>query len=75
MVKIFDFSSPENFIEALKRDGVMVYTSGGKFKSSPSVTSDESVFMYVADNNDELVSIILSSASKVRGATKIVKGE
>lgn len=75
MVKIFDFSSPENFIEALKRDGVMVYTSGGEFKSSPSVTSDESVFMYVADNNDELVSIILSSASKVRRATKSVKGD
>lgn len=75
MVKNFDFSSPENFIEALKRDGVMVYTSGGKFKSSPSVTSDESVFMYVADNNDELVSIILSSASKVRGATKVTKGD
>lgn len=64
MINIFDFTYPANFIKKLQEDGVMVYTTGGKFKTTPNVTNDESVFMYVADNNEELVSIVMGGGKK-----------
>lgn len=64
MINVFDFSSPSNFIKKLQEEGVMVYATGGKFKTTPTVTHDESVFMYIADNNEELVSIVMGGGKK-----------
>lgn len=64
MVREFDFSTPNNFIKGLQQNGVMVFTAGGEFKTSPNVSTDESVYMYIKGNEAELVSIVKGGFTK-----------